>query len=155
MEEWKLPDEAHAKDTLEKLKENSATGPDLIPTRVLKRFAAALSKPLYKLAKRLLETGRWPEVWLEHWVIPLYKKKSVWDPANYSLQGCPPDGPTFQGSRKDTWKLFLTFLAKHWSVWAKPVCLLQETGMQRPPCAQCSGMGLAIAPRKKSWILLF
>ena len=81
--EWRLPEESHAKETLENLRENSATGPDLIPTRILKRFAAELSVPLYKLSKRILETGRWPEVWLEHWVIPLYKRKAKWQPGNY------------------------------------------------------------------------
>ena len=55
----------------------------MLPTRVLKRFAVELSVPLYKLARRILETGRWPEVWLVHWVLPLYKKKAKWKPENY------------------------------------------------------------------------
>ena len=30
-----------------------------------------------------MATGRWPKLWIEHWVVPLYKKKAVFDPSNY------------------------------------------------------------------------
>ena len=39
--------------------------------------------PLWKVATKALQTGRWPKAWLEHWVLPLYKKKAVWSPENY------------------------------------------------------------------------
>jgi hypothetical protein len=31
----------------------------------------------------IIATGTWPEVWLQHWVAPLFKKKNVFDPDNY------------------------------------------------------------------------
>ena len=31
----------------------------------------------------IISTGRWPEHWIEHWVVPLYKKKAVFNPSNY------------------------------------------------------------------------
>ena len=31
----------------------------------------------------ILDTGAWPESWIVHWIVPLYKRKSVFDPVNY------------------------------------------------------------------------
>ena len=42
-----------------------------------------LAKPVLLLFLCILETGVWPELWLEHWVAPLHKKKSVFQPGNY------------------------------------------------------------------------
>ena len=81
--DWAVPSQHKALEVLTKLREESATGPDLLPTRLLHRCAAELAEPLHRLAERILETGRWPELWLQHWVIPLYKKKAVWNPGNY------------------------------------------------------------------------
>ena len=68
---------------MKNVKEGSATGPDGVPARVLKRCAAELAKPFWKLASKVLQEQRWPAGWLLHWVIPLYKKKAVWDLTNY------------------------------------------------------------------------
>ena len=38
---------------------------------------------MWKVATKALHSGRWPQAWLEHWVLPLYKKKAVWAPENY------------------------------------------------------------------------
>ena len=65
------------------LKADSATGPDAVPTRVIKRCAAALARPVYMLAMTIVATGRWPALYTQHWIACLYKKKSVFDPANY------------------------------------------------------------------------
>lgn len=73
----------HAEEELNKLKEDKATGPDLLAATVLKRCAKTLALPVAKLARAMLAAGRWPEEWRTHWVVPLYKKKSVYDPANY------------------------------------------------------------------------
>jgi hypothetical protein len=70
-------------NTLRSLKEDSATGPDALPARILKYCAAELAKPVTLLANRIIETGEWPETWLMHWVVPLFKKKNVFDPENY------------------------------------------------------------------------
>ena len=70
----------HAEQELKKLKEDKATGPDLLSVKVLKWCASTLSLPVAKLARAMLSAGAWPESWRVHWVMPLYKKKSVYDP---------------------------------------------------------------------------
>ncbi len=66
-----------------KLKVDSATGPDGIATRVLKNCADGLALPMAMVLRQVLVSGRWPSVWREHWVVPLYKKKARSDPQNY------------------------------------------------------------------------
>ena len=63
--------------------DDSSTGPDLLPARILKRCAVQLAKPLQSLLQRMLETKSWPESWREHWVVPIYKKKAVFAASNY------------------------------------------------------------------------
>ena len=72
-----------ATQVLKRLKADSATGPDHLATKVLKKCARPLGRPVAKLARLLLNTGRWPKSWRLHWVFPLYKKRSVYDPENY------------------------------------------------------------------------
>ena len=47
---------------LAKLSEDSGTGPDLLPTRVLKRCSEELAEPVRMLTGRILKTGVWPVV---------------------------------------------------------------------------------------------
>ena len=68
---------------LKQLHEDKATGPDLLSARVLKHCADELGLPVAKLTRRILNSGCWPEAWRAHWIVPLYKKKAVWDPNNY------------------------------------------------------------------------
>ena len=68
---------------LKELRPDSATGPDHIATYVLKTCASVLALPLGLLAKRILETQRWPQLWMAHWIAALHKKKFVFDAANY------------------------------------------------------------------------
>ena len=68
---------------LQSLRIESSTGPDLIPARILKFLHDIISVPVVKLIRRILATGRWPTLWCRHWICPLYKKKSVYDPNNY------------------------------------------------------------------------
>ena len=80
---WCLPIEKDAEEVLQAVREGSATGPDFVPTRVFKVCAKELAKPLLLLAGRVLDAERWPETWLLHWILPLFKKKQPWAPANY------------------------------------------------------------------------
>ena len=66
-----------------KLKIDSVTGPDGIATRVLKKCADGLALPMAMVLRRVLASGRWPSLWREHWVVPLFKKKARSDPRNY------------------------------------------------------------------------
>ncbi len=73
----------HVKHILNHLDHKSATGPDLLPTRVLKRYCKELAPAFARLARRMVATGVWPKSWRKHWIMPLFKKKSVYNPANY------------------------------------------------------------------------
>ena len=65
------------------LNEESATGPDLLPTRVLKECGKVLARPVWMLITLLLQAGIWPSVWMHHWIVPLYKRKEVFNAENY------------------------------------------------------------------------
>jgi hypothetical protein len=72
-----------AEKVLAALREESGTGPDLLPSRILKYCAKELALPVQRLTLRILETGLWPTLWLVHWIAPLHKKKSIFSPSNY------------------------------------------------------------------------
>ncbi len=71
------------KRQLKKLKEDSATGPDEIAARVLKRCCHELAYPIALVIRRMVRDGRWPLCWRFHNIVPLYKKKARSDPKNY------------------------------------------------------------------------
>ena len=72
--------EKDAEDVMKKLREDGATGPDSLPARILKQCATELAWPVLLLFLCILQSGVWPELWLQHWVVPLHKKKSVFQP---------------------------------------------------------------------------
>ena len=74
---------AAAAKVLHGLREDSGTGPDRLPARILKQCANALAEPICRLTRRILESGRWPAVWIVHWVVPLFKKLNVYNARNY------------------------------------------------------------------------
>ena len=78
----KLSEDA-AERVLSNLRVDSATGPDYLPARILKMCAAALAHPVYLLTMAILRDGIWPSMWGQHWVAPIYKRKSVYDANNY------------------------------------------------------------------------
>ena len=78
-----LPTVEATEKALASLDEDSALGPDLVPTRILKRCAKVLAPVLHLLILGILKFREWPSIWREHWVVPLYKRKSVYDPGNY------------------------------------------------------------------------
>ena len=78
-----VPDIDEAVRILQALDESSGTGPDLVPTKILKTCAVSLAYPIWLLAVTILAFGVWPQSWKEHWITPLYKKKAVSDAGNY------------------------------------------------------------------------
>ena len=68
---------------LANIDEGRATGPDGIPGVILKRTRRELAAPITRLARRLLTLGAWPDIWRYHWIVPLYKGKSVYNPLHY------------------------------------------------------------------------
>ena len=63
--------------------EDKATGPDCILGAILKRTRRELAAPITRLACRLLTLGAWPDICRYHWIVPLYKRKSVHNPLHY------------------------------------------------------------------------
>ena len=68
---------AAAKNIMAHLREDSATGLDKVPTRIIKKCASALAMPVYLLAIAILASGRWPELYTFHGVAPVQEEKSV------------------------------------------------------------------------------
>ena len=68
---------------IDKLKTDAAPGPDNIPAMLLKRCKKSLSKPIYTLWKKSIETGEVPQVLKHGLITPIFKKGSKGDPANY------------------------------------------------------------------------
>ena len=98
----------NAIQVLRRLREDSATGPDHLATKVLKRCAKNLGRPVALLARLLLNCGRWPKLWRVDWVFPLYKKRSVYDPGNY--RGLHLTAQLSKAVERLIGRLFLPFL---------------------------------------------
>ena len=65
------------KMSLECLKEidpDSATGPDSIPSVVLKKMHMLLETPVTKIIRKIVAEDVWPELWKRHWIFPLLTK---------------------------------------------------------------------------------
>ena len=61
----------------------SVIDPDGLSTTVLWAFAAVLSFPFAALARRILDTNRWPQNWKHYWICRFQKRKSRSDASNY------------------------------------------------------------------------
>jgi hypothetical protein len=72
-----------AKNLLDSIKQNSATGPDKIPAIVLKKCSSALSKSLSALFTLSLETGTLAHEWKTANVTPIHKDGDKSDVKNY------------------------------------------------------------------------
>ena len=68
---------------LKQINVHKATGPDLLPARILKTCADELAVPLTILIRKILHEGCWPNYWKNHWIMPVFKKGSVSDPTKY------------------------------------------------------------------------
>ena len=82
-EELQLPTEEMAYVLLTELREDSSTGSDNVPARILKKCARALATPIALLVMRIILMGQWPDSWRDHWIIPIFKKGAVFKPENY------------------------------------------------------------------------
>ena len=68
---------------IDQLNENSASGPDEIPSRVIKELKQQLLKPLTILFTESLKSGKIPEEWRLAEVVPIFKKGRRSEPGNY------------------------------------------------------------------------
>ena len=102
----------NALDTLADLDESSATGPDLLPARVLKQCRYHLAGPILQIALAILNSGQWPPEWRIHWVVPIFKRGAVYLPKNYRGVHL-----TSQLS-KVVERLFLSLMSPHIDLWS-------------------------------------
>ena len=71
---------------LNSLNPNKSTGPDDIPTKLLKMCAILIVEPLTKLFNKSLQEGVFPDTWKSAIIKPIFKNKgSPSDPTNYDL----------------------------------------------------------------------
>ena len=75
--------EEAAEKILRSLDTDSATGPDYLPTRMLKECSQHFAKPFRMLAIFIFHAGAWPLCWMIHWVMPFFKKGATFMPDNY------------------------------------------------------------------------
>ena len=68
---------------IESMPSNSAPGPDKFPSIILKQCKNELAKPLYKLWRKSLDSSKVPSIHKEQSIVPIYKKDSKAEPANY------------------------------------------------------------------------
>ena len=71
------------KRILRSLKPDKASGPDQVPSRVLKECAAELASPLCRLFELCFSKGTFPDQWKTASVIPVHKRDSKSDPTKY------------------------------------------------------------------------
>ena len=68
---------------LQDLVVSKACGPDGLSARILRECANELAVPLCKIFRMSLRKGIFPEQWAEANIVPIFKKGSRRDPANY------------------------------------------------------------------------
>lgn len=70
-------------DKISKIPNKLIIGPDGIPNILLKMCVCTLSEPLHILFKRSLETGIFPELWKDSFIVPIYKSGDRSNIENY------------------------------------------------------------------------
>ena len=68
---------------LRDLKPDKATGPDMIPARLLKQLSAEIAPALAHVFQSSLDCGRVPRDWTMAHVVPLFKKGDKSTASNY------------------------------------------------------------------------
>ena len=81
--EMVLIDRKKIKIKINKLRGDSAAGPDKINPRMLKELAHEMAEPLGRIFNRSLNEGEVPEDWKTANVTPIYKKGAKSNPGNY------------------------------------------------------------------------
>jgi len=69
--------------SISKLKTNSSCGPDRLPPILIKRLKHCLSQPLALIYNQLVSVGAVPADWLTAHIVPVFKKGTAGDIANY------------------------------------------------------------------------
>ena len=80
-----VPPEEAVAEIFQGLEADSATGPDMLPTKVLNECAEALAKPIHIriLALLIFQQGMWPEASTTRWIVSFFQKGPVSQPVKY------------------------------------------------------------------------
>ena len=68
---------------LKDLDEDTASGSDTIPSRILKKFSWHVSLPLTIVCRQLYRRSMWLDIWKTQWITGIYKRACISDPNNY------------------------------------------------------------------------
>ena len=68
---------------LKNLNPGKASGPDEIPTRMLKELADEIAPAVAAIIRQTLDEGQLPDVWKDAWVTPVFNKGGRSIPSNY------------------------------------------------------------------------
>ena len=71
------------KNLIDRMRENSAAGPDGLPPIILKILRDEISEPLAILFRRSIDDGRIPDEWRDAHITAIHKKGSKSEPGNY------------------------------------------------------------------------
>jgi hypothetical protein len=72
--------EREVRECFKKMEGGSKPGIAGIPTEVYKRFILWILPVLLVLFSRILSLHRWPSVWKKYLIVPLLKKRGLWEP---------------------------------------------------------------------------
>jgi len=75
--------EAEVQNVLKKLKTDKAVGPDGVSNKLLKMTANSITPSLTKLFNAVLRSSKYPRIWKQANVTPLFKKGNRQDKGNY------------------------------------------------------------------------
>ena len=83
MASFVLVRERWVKREMRNLREDQATGPDELSSRLLRNCAESLCRPVTKLLRKIIASEKWPDIWKTHRLSPLFKKGAVHKASNY------------------------------------------------------------------------
>ena len=68
------PSREEVEKVIKALKDGTATGPDELPSELLKLGGDSVTSVLHRIIVKVWQTGKWPEDWTQSTFVPLFKK---------------------------------------------------------------------------------
>ena len=134
---------------LRNLADDSATGPDGFPARILRECAPHLRMPLVLLGRLMLKSQKWLQPWRVHWVVPLHKRGVKTDARNY--RGVHLNPQLSKVAERLVSGSLPRFCVVPFVLWTGAVCLLQRARGERLACTQRFDLAHRIVLRSTAW----